>query len=278
MESRQCSGTGRDVGSCCRTVECLRAIPFGGVVWLFAARGGGREIPIGWADRGLDGIWLYCGDAPFVKLSTGDTPVTALLVDGREDGGGIRALSCSIASFLRLNPGGGISRTSGSRVWPRTRPAAAAATAVPVPTSWIKGNVSKLTEEKKARKTNANPFEWPRLRRMHGWDEGSQERKKETRKKKKGIDRRSGCWMWFVAPLSKGGAPVAVFPPSCLDSCARSVLFEWDCFLRELTLGTACIVAAGSDQQPAKVNGRKDIRESFVLESRDSHRHDIARD
>ena len=102
----------------------------------------------------------------------------------------------------------------------------------------------------------------------------------KRKQEKKELTSVSGCWMWFVAiPLRKGGASVAGgVSPSCLDSCARSVLFEWDCFLRELTLGTACIVAAGSNQQPAKVNGGKDIRESFVLESRDSHRHDIARD
>ena len=48
---------------------------------------------------------------------------------------------------------------------------------------------------------------------MHGWDEGSRE-KKETRKKKKGIDRRSGCWMWFVAPPSPKAARLSLcFPP-----------------------------------------------------------------
>lgn len=64
--------------------------------------------------------------------SSANGEVTAALVPGRDDDGGMAAASESNGSFLLFEVGRG---DVGSVGWPKTRPAAAAATTVPVPTS-----------------------------------------------------------------------------------------------------------------------------------------------
>jgi hypothetical protein len=64
--------------------------------------------------------------------SEDDELLTAMLVTGRDWPGFVGRLSYPEVSFLLFEPGRGTLESAG---WPNTRPAAAAATAVPVPTS-----------------------------------------------------------------------------------------------------------------------------------------------
>jgi len=126
-ESRETSDMGGGAQSpACRMNECRLAEALGGVDWAATARGT-RAVLVDVELRGWRGSW---GDGYVLSSST-----TAELVPGLdEDGGGFGPrLSYSDVSF-RLWDGG--RWEDDSEGWPKRRPAVAAATTVPVPTSY----------------------------------------------------------------------------------------------------------------------------------------------
>lgn len=133
-ESRwEFSAMGREVTSLCRMNECLRLAPFGGATWAtWTLKGRCVAVALRGCDCDVGGpgvispSWRWRKEL-YGNSSCGDALADAVLVPGRT-----RTPSYPGANFLLLVLGRGRSESGG---WPKTKPAAAAATTVPVPTS-----------------------------------------------------------------------------------------------------------------------------------------------
>lgn len=110
--------------------ECRLLLAFGGVICML----GGRER--WWTTLVELSCWgvnmACCIWERFASSIEGDRAAVASLVAGRDGKTYARIISWSALSFRLFDPGRGGIESTGS---PKTRPAAAAATTAPVPTS-----------------------------------------------------------------------------------------------------------------------------------------------
>jgi len=149
-ESRETSEMGGWAQSLCRMKECRRLEALGGVVCVAAGREG-RKV---WAPPGPGGCGGERSKTSKLARSIARSGAVGDVAKGDEGRGG-RGLLPFGASFLLFEVGREALDSAG---WPKTRPAVAAATTVPVPTSCEDERVSDFLQRHAKRADEQNSW------------------------------------------------------------------------------------------------------------------------